>query len=128
MRQLKTLRKNNPREAQRVKRALGVRKRISGSAARPRLSVFRSAKHIYVQAIDDDSGKTVAAASTQDKQLKGGMAGMKKVDQAKKVGELLAQRLKEAGVESVVFDRNGFRFHGRVAAVASGAREAGIQF
>ena len=128
MRQIKTLRKTNPKVAKRKKRAMGVRKRVTGAPTRPRITVFRSAKHIYVQAIDDDTGKTLAAASTMDKQLKGSLAGDKKVDQAKKVGSLLGERLKAAGVESAVFDRNGFRYHGRIAAIANGAREAGITF
>ena len=125
---LQTLRKRNLPEAQRVKRAYGVRKKITGTAARPRLSVFRSAKHIYVQAVDDDTGATLASASTLDKALKGQLDGLKKADAASKVGSLLGQRLKEKGVESAVFDRNGFRYHGRIAAVADGAREAGVKF
>lgn len=128
MKNLKTLRKSNPTRAKRVKRAIGVRKRISGTAARPRLSVFRSAKHVYVQAIDDESGRTLAAASTVDKEIKTGLDGVKKIDAAKKVGELVGKRLNAQGVESAVFDRNGFRYHGRVAAVADGAREAGLKF
>ena len=128
MKNLKTLRKSNATRAQRIKRAIGVRKRISGTADRPRLSVFRSAKHVYVQAIDDESGRTLAAASTVDKEIKSGLDGMKKTDAAKKVGELVGKRLNSQGVESAVFDRNGFRYHGRVAAVADGAREAGLKF
>ncbi len=126
MKNLKTLRKANPTRAQRIKRAIGVRKRISGTADRPRLSVFRSAKHVYVQAIDDESGRTLAAASTVDKEIT--VDGLKKTDAAKKVGELVGKRLNVQGVESAVFDRNGFRYHGRVAAVADGAREAGLKF
>jgi len=125
---LKTLRKKNPTEARRVKRAIGVRKRISGDDKRPRLTVFRSAKHIYVQAIDDETGKTLAAASTLDKDIKGELSGVKKTEAAKKVGELVGKRLSAQGVESAVFDRNGFRYHGRVAAVADGVREAGLRF
>ena len=128
MQNLKSLRKSNPKEAQRVKRAIGVRKRISGTAERPRLSVFRSARHVYVQAIDDESGRTLAAASTLDKEVKGTLDGDKKTDAAKKVGELVGKRLSAQGVETAVFDRNGFRYHGRVATVADGAREAGLKF
>ena len=128
MKNLKTLRKSNPTRAQRIKRAIGVRKRIAGTADRPRLSVFRSAKHVYVQAIDDESGRTLAAASTVDKEIKSGLDGMKKTEAAKRVGELVGKRLNAQGVESAVFDRNGFRYHGRVAAVADGAREAGLKF
>lgn len=125
---LQSLRKNNPKKAQRVKRAIGVRKRIEGATERPRLSVFRSAKHIYVQAIDDSTGITVAAASTMDKELKGALSGLKKAEQAEKVGALLGKRLEAKGIKRAVFDRNGFRYHGRVAAVAKGAREAGLEF
>jgi large subunit ribosomal protein L18 len=125
---LKTLRKKNPKVAQRTKRAAGIRKRLDGTAARPRLSVYRTAKHIYVQAIDDATGVTVATASTVDKALKGALGGLKKADQAKKVGELLGKRLKDKGIAAGIFDRNGFRYHGRIAAVADGAREAGLQF
>ena len=125
---LKTLRKRNPSEAQRLKRAMGIRKKLSGTGERPRLRVFRSSKHIYVQAIDDNSGVTLAAASTIDKGLKGELSGLKKREQAEKVGELLGKRLAEKGVSAVVFDRGGFRYHGRVAAVADGARKAGLKF
>jgi large subunit ribosomal protein L18 len=106
-----------------------IRKKISGSADRPRLAVFRSAKHIYVQAIDDVAGRTLAAASTRDKSL--GDASTKNgssVEAAKVVGNLIAQRLKDAGVTSVVFDRGGHVYHGRVKALAEAAREGGLQF
>jgi len=125
---LRTLRKRNPTTAQRVKRAMGVRKRVSGASSRPRLSIYRSAKHIYVQAIDDETGITIASASSMDKELRTNLTGLKKTEQAEKVGELLAKRLKDKGVDACVFDRNGFRYHGRVAAVANGARAAGLQF
>jgi len=124
---LKTLRKRSPNEARRVKRRIGIRKKLSGTTVRPRISVFKSARHIYVQAIDDSTGVTLASASTMDKQLKSDCTGIKKTDAAKKVGELIAHRLKEKGVEVAVFDRNGFRYHGRVAAVADGARESGMK-
>lgn len=124
---LKTLRKRSPDAARRFKRRIGIRKKISGTAERPRVSVFKSARHIYVQAIDDTTGATLASASTMDKQLKGDCSGIKKTDAAKKVGELLGRRLKEKGVENAVFDRNGFRYHGRVAAVADGTRESGVK-
>lgn len=128
MQNLKTVRKKNPSAAKRIKRAMGIRKTLSGNAERPRLSVYRSAKHVYVQAIDDATGATVASASTLDKSLRDGLASMKKAEQAEKVGALLGKRLQEKGVESAVFDRNGFRYHGRVAAIAKGAREAGLKF
>lgn len=123
---LKMIRKRNPKAAQRIKRKIGVRKKVSGEAATPRLSVFRSARHIYVQAIDDDTGVTIASASTVEKELAGSLKGLNKKDAATKVGEAVAKRLIEKGVKSAVFDRNGFRYHGRVAAVADGAREAGL--
>jgi large subunit ribosomal protein L18 len=99
-----------------------VRKRISGSAHRPRLAVFRSNRHIYVQLVDDESAATIAAASDREVQATG-----TKTERAKAVGTLIARRAKEAGVEGVVFDRGGRLYHGRVAAVADGAREGGLQ-
>lgn len=123
---LATLRRKNPKEATRMKRKLGIRKNVEGTASRPRLSVFRSATHIYAQIIDDNTAKTLCAASTLDKSIRDGLKGKKKSDAAKEVGKMIAERAKKAGVESVVFDRNGFRYHGRVAAVADGAREAGL--
>lgn len=125
---LRTLRKNNPKKATRVKRKISIRKTLSGSAERPRLSVFRSAKHIYIQAIDDAKGVTLAHASTLETGLQETISEMQKKDAAVEVGKLLAARLKEKGIEKAVFDRNGFRYHGRVAAVADGARQAGLQF
>ncbi len=106
----------------RIKRR--IRKKISGTAERPRLSVFRSEKHIYAQLIDDLTGHTLASASSlEDSSLKG--SGTEK---STVVGKKLAERAKEAGVEEAVFDRNGFRYHGRVKALADGAREGGIRF
>ncbi|MEL6183543.1 MAG: 50S ribosomal protein L18 [Myxococcota bacterium] len=113
----------------RLRRAKGIRKTISGTAERPRLSVFRSSKHIYAQLIDDVTGTTVASASSQAKAVReGGGDEDKKVDTAEKVGQALAEAAKAKGVESVVFDRNGWPFHGRVAALAKGAREGGLKF
>lgn len=109
----------------RLRRKLSIRKRVSGTEERPRLTVFRSSKHIYAQVIDDDSGKTVAFASSLSKELKGNDEGDKKAD-AKRVGALIAEKCKAAKIEAVVFDRNGFPYHGRIAAVADGAREAGL--
>ncbi|MDE2995550.1 MAG: 50S ribosomal protein L18 [Bacteroidota bacterium] len=106
----------------RVKR--GIRKKISGSAARPRLTVFRSNKNIYAQVIDDLSGHTVASANS----LKDGVSGSNPVDQAKAVGKAVAEAAKAAGVETVIFDRNGYQYHGRVQALAEGAREGGLTF
>jgi large subunit ribosomal protein L18 len=100
-----------------------VRKKVSGSSDRPRLSVFRSNRHIYAQLVDDQSGRTVAAASDAEATISDG----KKGDRAKAVGTLLAQRAKEAGVDRAVFDRGGRLYHGRVAALAEGAREGGLK-
>jgi large subunit ribosomal protein L18 len=101
-----------------------VRKKVSGTAERPRLAVFRSSKHIYVQAIDDLAGRTLVSASTMEKDLRGGSTAT--IDAAKKVGKLVAERAQAAGITTVVFDRGGFKYHGRVAAIADGAREAGL--
>jgi large subunit ribosomal protein L18 len=98
------------------------------SGGRPRLSVFRSSQHIYVQLIDDAAGRTVAAASTVDKELKGELKTGADREAAKRVGQLLAQRAKAAGVSEVVFDRGGYKFHGRIQALAEGAREGGLAF
>ena len=102
-----------------------VRKKVAGTTARPRLAVFRSSKHIYAQVIDDVNGRTIAAASTMEKDGRGAAAN---VATAKGIGQRIGERAKAAGVKGVVFDRGGFRFHGRVAAVAEGAREAGLEF
>lgn len=104
-----------------------VRRHISGSATRPRLAVFRSNRHIYAQVFDDESGATITQASTLDKELRSKIAKATTIDAAKAVGELVGERLKSAGVEHVVFDRGGYRYHGRVQAVADGARSAGIK-
>jgi len=101
-----------------------VRKKIRGTATRPRLAVFRSSKHVYAQAIDDDAGRTLAAASSLDNEVTGSSAT---VDAAKAVGKLVGARVQALGISAVVFDRGGFRYHGRVAAVAEGAREAGLE-
>ena len=111
----------------RVRRKVRIRKKVIGTTERPRLNVFRSAKHIYAQVIDDIKGVTVAAASTVQKGVKGTVTG-KKVDQAKAVGKTLAEACKSKNIEAVVFDRGGFRYHGRVKAVAEGAREGGLKF
>ncbi|MBB3114304.1 large subunit ribosomal protein L18 [Paenibacillus phyllosphaerae] len=111
----------------RLKRHLRVRKKINGTTQRPRLSVFRSSKHIYAQLIDDVQGVTIAAASTLDKEITDlGNGG--NVEAARKIGELIANRAKAKGVEEVVFDRGGYLYHGRVQALAEAAREAGLQF
>ena len=104
-----------------------IRKKISGSTERPRLTIYKSLKHMYAQVVDDSSGKTLAFASSLSKELKGKDEGDKKAD-AKRVGTLIAEKCKAANVNQVVFDRNGFPYHGRIAAVADAAREAGLQF
>ena len=101
-----------------------VRKKVTGTAERPRLAVFRSSKHIYVQAIDDLTGRTLVSASTMEAGLRGGTTAT--VDAAKNVGKLVGERAQAAGITTVVFDRGGFKYHGRVAAVADGARESGL--
>lgn len=104
-----------------------IRKKVNGTPGRPRLAVFRSHKHIYVQAIDDTTGRTLAEASTRDPEARGKMASGGNVEAAKTVGSLVAERLKQAGVDTVVFDRGGFRYHGRVRALAEAARSAGLK-
>jgi large subunit ribosomal protein L18 len=111
--------------AGRVRRHLRVRKKVSGSASRPRLVVNRSARHMFAQIVDDSAGRTLAAASTLDQTIRAGEGD--KTAKARRVGELLARRAAEAGIEAVVFDRGGYRYHGRVAALADGAREGGLK-
>ncbi|MGZ4674424.1 MAG: 50S ribosomal protein L18 [Ilumatobacteraceae bacterium] len=111
----------------RIIRHRRVRKKIHGTAARPRLAVFRSNKHLSLQVIDDDAGRTLAAASTAEAELRAGGSGAT-VAAATRLGQVLAERAKAAGVDQVVFDRGGFLYHGRVAAVAAAAREAGLEF
>lgn len=114
------------RGAARLKRHERIRLRLTGTADRPRLAVFRSLNHIYAQVIDDTTGRTLVSASTLEKELRG--SKQTKVDEAKVVGRLVAERAKAAGVERVVFDRAGFRYHGRVKSLADAAREAGLDF
>jgi large subunit ribosomal protein L18 len=112
------------KENHRDRRHRRVRKKVTGTAERPRLAVFRSSKHIYVQAIDDLAGRTVASASTMEADVRGGTTAT--IEAAKNVGKMVGERVKAAGITTVVFDRGGFKYHGRVAAVADGAREAGL--
>ncbi len=114
------------RGAARRKRHERIRLTLAGTDARPRLAVFRSLNHIYAQVIDDASGRTLAAASTVDKELKG--SKKTKSEEAAVVGRMVAERAKAAGVERVVFDRAGFRYHGRIKSLADAAREAGLEF
>lgn len=115
---------NQTRQELRLARHARVRKRVEGTADRPRLAVFRSLKHISVQLIDDTKGVTLVAASSMEKGLKAGS----NLEGAKKVGEAIAKRAIDKGIKSVVFDRGGFRYHGTVASLAEGAREAGLVF
>jgi large subunit ribosomal protein L18 len=116
------------RSTARVRRHLRVRKKIAGTSERPRLNVFRSLSEIYVQVIDDAAGNTLIAASTIDREIKPELKGLTKTDQARKVGEVVAQRAKEKGIQEVVFDRGGYRYIGRVKALAEAAREGGLKF
>ncbi len=119
--------KINTRKA-RLHRHVRVRAKIEGSEARPRLSVFRSLSHIYAQVINDAEGKTIVAASTLDPEVKGELGGKKKSEEAKVIGGLVAKRALGAGIKEVVFDRGGFKYQGRVKALAEAAREAGLKF
>ncbi|MBL9044791.1 MAG: 50S ribosomal protein L18 [Myxococcales bacterium] len=119
------------KENARLKRKQSIRKRISGSVERPRMSVYRSMQHIYVQVIDDSvdaKSNTLLASSTLDPALTESLKGMKKREQAKQVGKKIAELCLAKGIDKVVFDRNGFIYHGRVSALAEGAREGGLKF
>jgi large subunit ribosomal protein L18 len=118
-------RKAEDRRLARVRRHRRVRKRVSGVAGHPRLAVFRSSRHIYAQIVDDTAGRTLASASTLDAAVRGEKTA--KTQAAKRVGALVAERALAAGVTRVVFDRGGYAYHGRVAALADGAREGGLQ-
>lgn len=115
------------REA-RKRRHIRVRRKLAGTGERPRLNVFRSLKHIYAQVIDDVEGRTLASASTVDSELAAGMDGKTKKEQAAAVGKAVAERAVAAGVTQVVFDRGGYLYHGRIQALAEGAREGGLKF
>ena len=112
------------RDAKRLRRRRRVRAKVRGTAERPRIAVFRSSRGIFAQLIDDDAGRTLAAVNWTEGDLK----SLKRMEQAKKAGELLAERAKAAGVETAVFDRGGYQYHGRVKALAEGAREGGLIF
>lgn len=116
------------RSEARERRHQRVRKNIFGTTSRPRLSVFRSLSEIYAQVIDDVDGNTLVSASSLDKELRAKMDGLKKSEQAHLVGKMVAERARNKGIEAVVFDRGGFRYSGRVKALADGAREGGLQF
>lgn len=112
----------------RVRRHARVRSRINGVAARPRLAVFRSLHHIYVQVIDDATGSTLASASTREKEIAKDLQSRKSVGAAEKVGKAIAERAKDKGITAVVFDRGGYKYHGRIKALADAARGAGLEF
>ncbi|MDD2388925.1 MAG: 50S ribosomal protein L18 [Desulfobacterales bacterium] len=118
----------NPKAQARLKRKIRIRKRLLGTQQRPRLSVFRSSKHIYAQIIDDVKGNTLVAASTTEPEIKGQLTQSGKIVDAVAIGKLVAQRAVEKGITKVVFDRNGFLYHGRVKALSDGAREGGLLF
>ncbi len=120
--------KMNPRLAMRLKRKVRIRKTITGTTERPRLMVFRSAKHIYAQIIDDLHGHTLAAAGTLSPEIRDKLSGKKKTEAAREVGRVLAEKAKSLGIERVVFDRNGFLYHGRVKMLADSCREHGLSF
>lgn len=119
---------NSSRADARVRRHARVRRKVTGTQERPRLSVFRSTAEIYVQLIDDQAGKTLVSASSIDQELRSKLDGMKKVEQARLVGKTVAERAREKGIQQVVFDRGGFRYIGRVKALADAAREGGLEF
>jgi large subunit ribosomal protein L18 len=116
------------RNALRVRRHGRVRKRLNGTAQRPRLSVFRSLHHLYAQVIDDATGHTLAAASTREKDVAAGLKSLSGAPAAERVGTVVAQRAKEKGIAAVVFDRGGYKYHGRIKALADAARSAGLEF
>jgi len=116
------------RNSLRVRRHARVRRRIIGNGGRPRLSVFRSLHHIYVQLIDDATGNTLAAASTREKDIAKGLESRKSMGAAEKVGTAIAERAKAKGITAVVFDRGGYKYHGRIKALADAARGAGLEF
>ena len=118
----------NPRRASRLKRKARIRKKITGTAEQPRLSVFRSARHMYAQIIDDTTGITLVSASSVEKTFKEKPSFENKAAAANYVGQVVAERAKDKGIQKVVFDRNGFLYHGRIKALSEGARKAGLEF
>ena len=116
------------KDRRRSKRKAAIRKRVTGTTERPRLSVFRSARHVYAQAIDDTTGRVLACASDLEDKLEQAVSGKPKKERARAIGKAIGEKLKAAGVKAVVFDRNGFIYHGRVKEIADGAREAGLEF
>jgi large subunit ribosomal protein L18 len=119
---------NKSRSAARIRRHIRVRKNVFGTPERPRLCIFRSLNDIYAQVVDDIEGHTLVSASSIDAELRSKMDGLKKIEQARAVGKAIAERAKDKGIAAVVFDRGGFRYMGRVKALADGAREGGLDF
>lgn len=119
---------NISRSEARIRRHIRVRRKVAGTPERPRLSVFRALSQIYAQVIDDEAGNTLVSASTIDRDVREKLGGLNKIDQAKLVGKTLAERAKAKGIQAVVFDRGGYRYMGRVKALADGAREGGLEF
>ena len=122
------MKRSKTNKAARIRRHRRLRKRISGTQEKPRLALYRSLSHIYAQVIDDDRGHTLVSASDVEADARSEAKGKRKSDIAKLVGELIGKRAKEQGISTVVFDRGGYQFHGRVKALATGAREAGLKF
>lgn len=120
--------KTKSRSEARVRRHVHVRLRVSGTVEKPRLNIFRSLAEIYAQVIDDEAGRTIVAASSIDRELKSNMTGLKKSEQARQVGLAIAERARAKGITRVVFDRGGYKYIGRVKALADGAREGGLEF
>jgi large subunit ribosomal protein L18 len=118
----------NPKQRKRIKRKVSIRLRLSGTSERPRLSVFRSARYVYAQAIDDTTGRVLAAASELEEKLKTEVAGKPKKERARAIGKAIGDKLVALNIKAVVFDRNGYIYHGRVKEVADGARDAGLAF
>ena len=118
----------NHKQRKRVRRKIAIRLRMSGTAERPRLSVFRSARYVYAQAVDDTTGRVLACASELEATLKTELAGKKKKERARQVGKAIGTKLVALNIKAVVFDRNGYIYHGRVKEVAEGAREGGLEF
>jgi large subunit ribosomal protein L18 len=118
----------NPKQRKRFRRKIAIRLRMSGTSERPRLSVFRSARYVYAQAVDDTTGRVLASASELEASLKGELAGKKKKERARQVGKAIGAKLVALNIKAVVFDRNGYIYHGRVKEIADGARDAGLVF
>ena len=119
---------SNPKQRKRVRRKGSIRLRISGTAERPRLSVFRSTRYVYAQAVDDTTGRVLACASELEEKLKGEVSGKPKKERARAIGKAIGDKLVALNIKAVVFDRNGYIYHGRVKEIADGARDAGLVF